>query len=371
MDTYGTIGGDQYSFSGCLGDPCFASSSISDDGSDGNFYCINGGAIGGEWNEDNSYCTCTSCSIGFSGPNCATCAEGYSGDDCSATNLCQATPISTDDGSDGNLYCINGGSIGGTAGSCTCTCVTGFAGDNCQNIQHFVADMTGVWDLVSNGVGSGYDTGTSIMINGDTAALAVGSYKCSEGTCAHNDNMLNTVHLSGGIKCAEDNASCVLDGENSRRALRVSGTGSGTLNLRALTIKDGQGGSGGGAYIREEGVMSIELCVFSNCVSTSSSRGGGAIRVYSGTLNFYGTGFNNNYAGFAGDDIHLDSGEITIHSVCPSPYASFTPTQGNITTKFFEKFCCQPINTFLTTTQFLPLSSRRICIGHLWFKYHG
>ena len=52
----------------CTGDPCIASTSPSDDGSDGNFYCINGGTAGGLPGS----CTCTSCNTGFKGPSCAT-----------------------------------------------------------------------------------------------------------------------------------------------------------------------------------------------------------------------------------------------------------------------------------------------------------
>ncbi|GMH73847.1 hypothetical protein TrST_g1917 [Triparma strigata] len=74
----------------CTGDPCVASTSPSDDGSDGNFYCINGGTAGGLPGS----CTCASCNTGFGGSSCELLA-------------CVASTSPSDDGSDGNFYCIN------------------------------------------------------------------------------------------------------------------------------------------------------------------------------------------------------------------------------------------------------------------------
>lgn len=47
---------------------CITTTSTSDDGSDGNFYCANGGTAVGTVGS----CACVSCNAGFSGPNCAT-----------------------------------------------------------------------------------------------------------------------------------------------------------------------------------------------------------------------------------------------------------------------------------------------------------
>ncbi|GMI36702.1 hypothetical protein TrCOL_g6259 [Triparma columacea] len=338
LDTYGTVNGDEYSYSGCLGHPCVASSSHSDDGSDGNFYCINGGDVGGWWDEDGSFCTCT-CTTGFGGPNCAICATGYSGSppDVCSPDPCLATSTFTDDGSDGNFYCINGGDIGGTTGSCTCSsCNTGFYGINCQLTAHNVFNMNGLFNRVSNYDSDTFtgNTGNSIMLNGDTTILAVGPYKCSQGTCASSYSMLFTKDLNGEVKCVEDNASCVLDGENERRGINVQGTGSGTLILRALTFDKGyrDGNSGGGVYIRDGAIVDLELLVFSNNRATSSTYGGGAIFVSSsgGTVNAYGTSFSENTADSGnGDDIYNNGGTITIHNTCPSPYSSITPIQGS------------------------------------------
>jgi predicted outer membrane repeat protein len=194
-----------------------------------------------------------------------------------------------------------------------------------------VVDMNGLFNTVSNADFDWIDnTGNSIMANGDTTILAVGSYKGSEGTCADSDSMLYTDDLNGEVKCVEDNASCVLDGENARRGMTVYGTGSGTLILRALTFDKGYAGYGGGVWIVNGAILDFELLVFSNNRATSSSFGGGAIYVGSeNTVNIYGTSFNGNIADSGnGDDINGYGGTITIHNTCPSPYSSNTPIQG-------------------------------------------
>jgi predicted outer membrane repeat protein len=198
--------------------------------------------------------------------------------------------------------------------------------------------MNGLFNTVSN---ADYDfvenTGNSIMSNGDTVILAVGSYKCSDGTCSGSDLMLYTWTLNGEVKCMEDNASCVLDGENERRVMMVEGTGSGTLILRALTFDKGyaDGDEGGGVKISNHALVDLELVVFSNNRATSTYSGGGAIYVHGSetTVNIYGTSFYGNTADSgSGDDIYgssfLGSPTITIHNTCPSPYSSKTPIQG-------------------------------------------
>jgi hypothetical protein len=197
--------------------------------------------------------------------------------------------------------------------------------------------MNGLFNTVSNYVYSGVNTGNSIMPNGETAILAVGSYKCSEGTCADTystPNMLRTVDLNGEVKCVEDTASCVLDGENARRVMDVRGTGSATLILRALTFDKGYAELGGGVNIDEGAIVTIELCIFSNNRASRWNYGGGAFFAEESrtTVNVYGTSFYGNTADSGdGDDIHRSSWgspTITIHNTCPSPYSSNTPIQG-------------------------------------------
>ena len=133
----------------------------SKDGSDGTFYCINGGTVGG----NTGSCTCA-CSAGYEGTNCQTasactasisskdgatgastastvvplvattgsctctsCNAGYGGASCQTTGACSTSTDSSKDGSDGTFYCINGGTVGGTSGSCACTsCNAGYEG---------------------------------------------------------------------------------------------------------------------------------------------------------------------------------------------------------------------------------------------------
>jgi hypothetical protein len=196
-----------------------------------------------------------------------------------------------------------------------------------------IDNMNGLFNTISNFDDSTFtgNTGNSIMGNGDTAILAVGPYKCSEGTCTDSYSMLRTDDLNGEVKCVEDNASCVLDGENQRRGMRVEGTGSAALILRALTFSNGYASMGGGIYIRTNAIVDFELLIFSNNRATSSDYGGGVIFVQSsGTnVNLYETRFSGNTAVSGnGDDIYTLSGTITIHNTCPSPYSSKTPIQG-------------------------------------------
>ena len=58
---------DGYRGTNCeIADPCQATSTPTDDGSDGNYYCINGGDIGGTTGS----CTCTNCGSDYQGIHC-------------------------------------------------------------------------------------------------------------------------------------------------------------------------------------------------------------------------------------------------------------------------------------------------------------
>lgn len=191
------------------------------------------------------------------------------------------------------------------------------------------------------------------MANGDTAVLAVGAIKCSEGTCsthtfgdevADYQSMVAINALFGEVRCTEDDASCVLDGEKKRAGIGVESTGGGVLTFRALTFYDMEQIFSGGLLILG-GQLDIELCIFSNCraMSTTSIIGidfsSGAILyvglsggVAESPINIYGSSFYNNSAGFA-DDIGVYSfggvsGTVTVHNVCPPPYSSNIPMQG-------------------------------------------
>ena len=150
---------------------CSTSTDPSKDGADGSFYCINGGTVGGT--AGSGSCTCTSCNTGYEGASCQTasactasavstkdgsdgtfycvnggtvggttgsctctgCNAGYSGANCQVADACTASTTASKDGSDGTFYCINGGTVGGTTGSCTCTgCDARFEGSSCQTV---------------------------------------------------------------------------------------------------------------------------------------------------------------------------------------------------------------------------------------------
>ena len=101
----------------CQADPCTASSTPGDDGSDGTFYCVNGGTIGGTTGS----CTCTDCN------------PGYESTSCQMASACTANPLdSTKHGSDGSIHCGEHGSVDGVTGSCTCTCDLGWEGNGCE-----------------------------------------------------------------------------------------------------------------------------------------------------------------------------------------------------------------------------------------------
>jgi hypothetical protein len=170
--------------------------------------------------------------------------------------------------------------------------------------------------------------------------------------------MLFIDELNGEVKCVEDNASCVLDGENARRGMWVSGTRSGTLILRSLTFDKGYSTRGGGVGITDGAIVEIHLCVFTNCRATGGEYGGGAIYAAStGTVNIYGTSFNGNIAdlGF-GDDIYSNKdidANVIIHDTCPSPYSFNTPIQG----KTNKKRMAEAASTNLTFTTLTQLST--------------
>merc|ERR1740130_778347 len=59
------------SFTPCAANDCIATIAFADDGSNGNFYCINGGVIGGT----TGACSCTQCDSIFMGGSCETLKE--------------------------------------------------------------------------------------------------------------------------------------------------------------------------------------------------------------------------------------------------------------------------------------------------------
>jgi len=180
-----------------------------------------------------------------------------------------------------------------------------------------------------------------------TILLAEGEYKCSEGVCG-GSSMLDIIIDDDlfpfssmpprTIKCYNDNASCVLDGESSRIIMELNRSmGPGEAGeeamvvLQALTFKDDQGFQGGGGSIRRELSIEIVLCVFTKCRATSRDYGGGAIFLeFLSVLNLQASSFASNTPDSGkGGDIYIEGDStVTIHNICPSPYSSNTPTQG-------------------------------------------
>ena len=164
----------------CSENPCTASTDNSRDGSDGTFYCINGGTIGGTTGS----CTCTSCNAGYEGDNCHT------------VSLCTASADSSKDGSDGTFYCINGGTVDGTTGSCTCTsCDAGYSGANCQ-----VADVC----AASTDSSKDGSDGNFHCINGGTVGGTTGSCTCTSCDAGY-----------GGVSC-QTSGACSASTDSSK-----------------------------------------------------------------------------------------------------------------------------------------------------------
>ena len=184
-----------------------------------------------------------------------------------------------------------------------------------------VSTMTELYNKVSR-------NGNARMANGDTTILAETTYRCSDGSCDDNVEMLNPLGLYGGIECASDDTECIIDGEDTRRCFDVeSGTGGQTLTFRALTFNgNAQGNSGGGIAVRSNGIVNVILCIFTSCAS--SNRGGAIDVESSANVNVYGSSFVGNSGSGNGDDIY-NRGTATIHNTCPTPYSSNTPTQGS------------------------------------------
>jgi hypothetical protein len=166
---------------------CYASADASANGSDGNFYCVNGGVVGGATNE----CTCT-CTAGYEGTNCQIVSE--------TASACVASDTPTEDGSDGNFYCVNGGVVGGTAGNCTCTsCDVGYEGASCQTAKEcaIAAPTNGSLGACTNSLGLGgactYDCDDGYTVSGMTTCSTTGNV--SLATC-ELDTALNKTSVT-------------------------------------------------------------------------------------------------------------------------------------------------------------------------------
>ena len=202
----------------CVVSNCVATSVTSDDGTDGNFYCINGGTPSGTAGT----CTCS-------------CAEGFSGTHCQSIY----TEVNT---------------------------MTAFF-----NAVSNHADANSV-----------DNTGTNLMTNGEITVVADGHYKCSEGTCAATDKMVVLRSMWGEVKCNSDAATCTLDGEDSHIVMAISGfdLGDNVLTVRAFTVTKGRWANCGGIGVSGGAIVDIILCIFIG--NEPLAAGAGAIGVLGG-----------------------------------------------------------------------------------------
>ncbi|GMH74627.1 hypothetical protein TrLO_g1929 [Triparma laevis f. longispina] len=398
----------------CTGDPCVASSSSSDDGSTGAFYCVNGGSVGGV----SGYCTCTSCNTGFGGLNCELppCAAssspsddgstgafycvnggsvgGYTGScTCTSCNTgfgglncelppCVASTSPSDDGSTGAFYCVNGGSVGGIAGSCTCTscspewyegpncatlsascpvrftgtppdcttCASGYFGADCQN--RGVDNHSDLYNAISNGCCyDGFTAGNNIVSDGSVVRVAQGEYSGWPYAWSGSIYRLDGIYFD--LVCAAEPHTCVLDGSNQRQIMYMFGTGSGTLTISCFKFLDGNSGGNGGAGLSVSGgIIVLEFCDFSSC----SGSFGGAIYVKdtSTQLDLYVVSFEGNTGTTMADGIYIFSAtSVTVHDSCPEGWSG-APTEGSNldTARCTMSWCDGSDNLFGTPNSF-------------------
>ncbi|ACO69967.1 predicted protein [Micromonas commoda] len=149
---------------------CTASSDPAKDGSDGIFYCINGGTVGGT----TTACTCTDCNPGYEDASCQT------------ASACTASSDPAKDGSDGIFYCINGGTVGGTTTACTCDCNPGYEDASCQTASACTASSDPAKDG-SDGIfyciNGGTVGGTTTACTCTSCATRYGGKNCHIGPC--------------------------------------------------------------------------------------------------------------------------------------------------------------------------------------------
>jgi len=161
---------------------------------------------------------------------------------------------------------------------CLITAVNGVATVN-------VATMNELFNVISNDSHEARATGNNLMSAGDTCQLQARTYLCSSGTCAHSKNMFIMDNIVGEIVCVNHAADCVLDAENSKRAMWFRGwpEGGTLLNLMALKFQKGRSFQGGALMITDLAVVSVALCVFDQNAVTQGASAGGAILVYRAT----------------------------------------------------------------------------------------
>lgn len=220
---------------------------------------------------------------------------------------------------------VDGASVAGEAGRGVSLPVRSSHERGGWELRRLTVEVVSNQDGLFNKINS---NGNSLMSNGDEVVVSEGDYVCDP--CASSTLMFNIDALYGQIRCEGDDLECKLDGEGSRQVMVVFSTGEGILNLRGLHIFRGNAIYGGGLYINNGAIVTLELMIFQHCQATGDwdGDGGGAIYAYRGTLNLYGVSFLSNTAtNNKGDDVYVYAASLTIHTTCPDGYGGH-PTEG-------------------------------------------
>lgn len=153
------------------------------------------------------------------------------------------------DSSSANFYCVNGGSVGGVPGSCTCNfCDVGFQGQHCADfVVRDVVTLLDLFNALSNfetGTGS---VGQDIVSAGTIIRVEPGEYTGkAPNPSATTSHMYWTQHLYFNLLCGGEPHGCVLDGKTNMGILTMQGTGGGTAIISGMTFANGSHGGGAG-----------------------------------------------------------------------------------------------------------------------------
>ena len=136
-----------------------------------------------------------------------------------------------------------------------------------------VDNHNALFHAISNGVSTNCPctTGNNIVPNGAFVRAAQGTY--IGAPYADSDEVYFIVDIYFSLICSSSPHSCILDGEDSRRIMYISGTSSQTLTIAGMTFKDGNagGGSGGGGMVIESSALvSIQTCKFVSCYASGN-----------------------------------------------------------------------------------------------------
>ncbi|GMI08239.1 hypothetical protein TrVE_jg10449 [Triparma verrucosa] len=306
LSTSGTISGSKFSYTcsgGSSSTTAFALSGSDLGTCDVEGICFSAGGSSSQQYDNNEDCTFTVLNAGYISSSWFTTERGYdklvvgsltyqgaSGPSGDSVSVGQEIRWSSDNSETRNGFKI---------------CWASTAPSPTPPTSYSVSSQIELYNKVNNGQSAGSD----IINNGDTVTVSPGSYSC--GTCVGSSLMFDLANLFGTFQCSSYANWCVIDGEQTRRVFQIVGTGIGTLTFDGLKIYRGYGskrygifpGRGGGIYVTEGGILTLERCQFDSC--TAADDGAGLLVQASGTtVNLYGTSFTSNSALDDGSDIY-------------------------------------------------------------------